>query len=114
MATLKELCDESPEFKRKIIDLVLADSFNKDSSRQSEMAIESLRVAIDGLDIVKVADKAGVHEVTIKNWLNGYTEPRADLFKAVINACGYDLDVVNNYELRKVNLPDDEQIKREL
>jgi transcriptional regulator with XRE-family HTH domain len=42
-----------------------------------------------------IADLSGVHEGTIRNWLDGAVRrPQAATFNAVLRACGYKLSII--------------------
>jgi transcriptional regulator with XRE-family HTH domain len=50
-----------------------------------------------------IADLSGVHEGTIRNWLDGAVRrPQAATFNAVLRACGYKLSIVKFAEMEQV------------
>ena len=42
----------------------------------------------------KVADRAGIVDITMRNWFYHGTDPRLSLFEATLNAVGYRLEIV--------------------
>lgn len=52
-----------------------------------------IRAEMDGQDHMAIAKKSGVSHIAIWNWVNGKNSPRTGLLEAVVNACGYDIEV---------------------
>ena len=56
--------------------------------------VKMLEELIPRYKINRVAERAGISEITIRNWFNKGTDPRLSLFEASLNSLGYHLEIV--------------------